>query len=425
MSEIPNIDIDGLHSLFESYDLTKHSAQGNEFIIAVANKNISELSIQPLYRNLIGGAEEAYIWRKELAKKLCDPQAGYGADGLIFLDYVSLAFSVTEGSGLSEDSSAVAPEEISGAKMQLYNSDGSDAEISGNGLRCLGQAVARKWGIYDFRVELAPFKLAVDSDSAIRSVIVRKENSEYNAEPQAHQRTDEKIDEISGSQNLYDWVEVEMGEGSVEFLPGLRKTLGEIRKNWNVQGAWHVSVGNPHLVLQVREGSLENIDIARDGKIAAELAKNNELGDLNVEFIDEIKNAEIINAENASNKNIDELSYINLKVYERGAGATKACGSGAVASAGVAALAALQKSGEAGRREEIRVKMEGGDVTVFTRDMDLPGWASESQNVKISEYLDNTHTGRVKTKTVRIPFDDKKIYWLSGEVEFQGRISPN
>ena len=56
------------------------------------------------------------------AVALCDRRTGIGADGLIY--------------GIASESHDVS--------MKLFNSDGSTAEVSGNGLRCLAQAVARQ-----------------------------------------------------------------------------------------------------------------------------------------------------------------------------------------------------------------------------------------------------------------------------------------
>ena len=85
--------------------LTKHHGLGNDFLVALDALN-PELVPDP-----------------EVARAVCDRRTGIGADGLIY---------------------ALAPAEPGNdACMVLLNSDGSEAEISGNGIRCLVQADAR------------------------------------------------------------------------------------------------------------------------------------------------------------------------------------------------------------------------------------------------------------------------------------------
>ncbi|MFM7069874.1 MAG: diaminopimelate epimerase, partial [Actinomycetes bacterium] len=87
--------------------LTKHHGLGNDFLVALERDN----------PNLDPRAEQARV--------LCDRHRGVGADGLIY--------------GLAG---------LDGAdvRMVLMNADGSEAEISGNGIRCLGQAWLRATG---------------------------------------------------------------------------------------------------------------------------------------------------------------------------------------------------------------------------------------------------------------------------------------
>ncbi len=401
--------------LHKFYSLTKHSAQGNTFIIATATKSIGEfagatdMELQKI-QELQWHTEESYKWRKQLARELCSSETGYGVDGLIFLDYEEVSSSYASNPG-----------EVVGGKMELFNADGSGAEISGNGLRCLGQAIARKWGIYDLKIELAPFKLPINPESNMRSVKVTGISNldETQSQEKSAKKREDREDSAGGG-NPSDWVEVEVGLPVIKNIPRTDKVFKQLLDavSSDIFAAWEVNVGNPHLVLRVKEGSLENIDIKRDGKKAAELARDNGLGDLNVEFIDELKSPEIIgatepdsksNGENEEFMRISELSYINLKVYERGVGATKACGSGAVAG-----VIALQKSNEAGRYEKIRVKMDGGDVVVFATDLEVP-----NSNVKLTL---GSPSGPTKTEMPKASSGYEKTYWLGGEVEFLGYV---
>ena len=84
-------------------ELTKHHGLGNDFLV-VFHPHVADLPA--------------------LARRLCDRRRGIGADGLLV--------------GESEPGFA--------ARMSLYNADGSSAEMSGNGIRCFAQALARRRG---------------------------------------------------------------------------------------------------------------------------------------------------------------------------------------------------------------------------------------------------------------------------------------
>ena len=81
--------------------LTKHHAFGNDFLVTFADLDLTDAP--------------------ELARRWCDRRRGIGADGLLLAS------------------------EVDGAdiRMTLFNADGSRAEMSGNGLRCLVQAALR------------------------------------------------------------------------------------------------------------------------------------------------------------------------------------------------------------------------------------------------------------------------------------------
>jgi diaminopimelate epimerase len=126
--------------------------------------------------------------KPEAARMLCDRRTGIGADGLIW----------------------VGPSERGDVTMTLHNADGSRAEMSGNGIRCLAHAVARARG-------LDAIDLAVATDAGLRHVQLR---------PTGDART----------------VEVRVDMGEVAEAPATN--LGMDAKD--VVG---VSVGNPHVVL--------------------------------------------------------------------------------------------------------------------------------------------------------------------------------
>lgn len=246
--------------------LSKHHGLGNDFLVSLAD---------------IGPTPE-------LARQLCDRRRGVGADGLII------------GRPSRDPSFDV--------EMVLLNSDGSAAEMSGNGIRCLAQAVVRSRGATDGEVRVA-------TAAGPRHVVVRStERSEVCV------------------------AEVEMGRAGAGPTwagpppPGLDRALAT-----EAVRVESVDLGNPHLVLLARDPRA--VDLARFGaELEAQVA-----GGVNVEFI--------AVTPNRSNE-------IDLTVWERGAGITQACGTGACAGAHVAHRWGLVD-------DDVVVHLPGGDVRVL------------------------------------------------------------
>jgi diaminopimelate epimerase len=217
--------------------MTKHHALGNDFLVLVDLEGDRP----------VGAA---------LARALCDRHRGIGADGFV------RAGPGGEGADVT---------------MELRNADGGEAEMSGNGLRCLGQAVL------DSGLVPGP-DLTVATVAGRRRVTVRPA-------PEAG----------AGAA----WVSADMG------LPKVGPDQADEWPGWQARP---VDVGNPHLVLL--GGDPGGVDVAAlgpriDGRHA---------GGSNVEFV-------------AVGPGPDELT---LRVWERGVGETLACGTGATAAAAAA-----------------------------------------------------------------------------------------
>jgi len=242
--------------------LSKHHGLGNDFLVAL----VDSLPLDAAH----------------LASALCDRRRGIGADGLIF--------------GVERPDGGVA--------MRLLNADGSPAEISGNGLRCLAQAVARR----DGRPHL---ELEVDTPAGVRHCSVHA-----TAEPHTVVVTVDMGVVCPGPDPLVD-----------DLDTTLTGRLGSSR--WET-----ADVGNPHLVIEVDEPEL--VDLA---EIGPELEKLFPEG-ANVHVVTAIGPDEIL-----------------LRVWERGVGLTEACGSGATAAAWV-----FNRWGRVGER--VVVRMPGGDALV-------------------------------------------------------------
>jgi len=218
--------------------LTKHHGAGNDFVVLVDLDNRSPL-----------GAG--------LARALCDRRFGVGADGVIRI------LAGTDGAALT---------------MELTNADGTTAEMTGNGMRCLAQAAVRA-GV------VKPPTFTVATLGGVRTV---------------HYRVGGPADEAGP-----DWASVDMGTARLgaQRAPAFAE-----------QRARLVDVGNPHLVLLGEDPS--GIDVTEQGtKLQGEFPEG-----VNVEFI-------------APGPGSDALT---LRVFERGVGETLACGTGSVAAAAAA-----------------------------------------------------------------------------------------
>jgi diaminopimelate epimerase len=245
--------------------LRKHHGLGNDFLVL--------LDLDGTHRV-----------RPEDAVALCNRRTGIGADGLL---------RATVGTGGAD------------VTMELFNADGSVAEMSGNGIRCLAQAVFEA-GLFQ------PPTLEVATASGRRTVQL-----------------------LSPSDMPTQRMSVDMGQA---------KIVGS-EPEWtggDVLRAARVDVGNPHVVLQWGRGELPGTD---ELVALGERIDHATPGGTNIEVI-------LPNARSGA---------IDMVVYERGVGPTQACGTGACAAA--AAAHEWELCGRA-----TTVHMPGGPVDVTLGD---------------------------------------------------------
>ena len=241
--------------------LTKHHGLGNDFLVTFVDEVPSNAA--------------------DLARELCDRSTGIGADGLIF--------------GIDQGSTVV---------MSLFNSDGSSAEISGNGARCFVQAIAMRRGLTSLEVDL-------DTPAGIRQCTLTP-------------TSDPRVSQASVDMGV-----VEAGDlpDADDFLDGISE-LGDVQQ-WGL-GA----VGNPHVIIHTEEPA--QVDLASTGpRIETHFPHG-------------------VNAHMVDVSGPDELE---LFVWERGAGITQACGSGATVAA-----QRFHDWGLVG--EQVTVHMPGGAAVV-------------------------------------------------------------
>lgn len=251
----------------------------------------------------------------ELAVKISDRHFGIGSDGLIL----------------------VLPSDKADIRMQMFNSDGSEAEMCGNGSRCVGK-FAYDNGLVNKK------QISLETKAGIKYILL-----------------------LEGDETTRN-VTIDMGEPILEAAeipvvadqsPVIDLPLMIDGKEWKMTC---VSMGNPHAVTfteGIKHLVLPNIGPLFEKNLAFPRKTNTEF----IEVVDR--------------------KTLNMRVWERGAGETLACGTGACASAVAAVLNNLTDrkvtihllGGDLEiewRESDNRVYMTGEAVTVFEGEIDVP-----------------------------------------------------
>jgi diaminopimelate epimerase len=255
---------------------TKMQGSGNDFILIDGVTNPAALN-------------SVESW-EDTAAALCDRHFGIGADGLIL----------------------VLPSDKADFKMRIFNSDGSEAEMCGNGLRCFSRFV---WENKLTEKDI----ISVETLAGIMVPAIIVEN------------------------NVVKAVEVDLGEphlkpAEIPFTgaSGEEALAARLEATGQKFTITAVSMGNPHCVIFTED--VEKIDLEKIGPaIENHPAFPNQT---NVEFVQVLTEKEI-----------------KVRVWERGAGATLACGTGAAASV---VAASLNKKTE----RRVLVHLPGGNLLI-------------------------------------------------------------
>lgn len=213
-----------------------------------------------------------------LSIKLSDRHFGVGSDGMIF----------------------ISPSSTADFQMRIFNADGSEAKMCGNGIRCVGKYVYDK-GYTDKK------NLKISTLSGIKEL---------------------ELDVRGGKVKN---VTVDMGKAAADNEITMKISDQEY-------SMIPVSVGNPHAVLFVEDA--EKAPVAGIGPMIEHAPAFPD--GVNVEFV------EVIDREN-----------LRMRVWERGSGITMACGTGACAS-----VAAAVKKGYCKAGVPIHVHLDGGTLTI-------------------------------------------------------------
>ncbi len=245
--------------------LEKYHGLGNDFLVLVDLAD--ELDVGP-----------------SAARLLCDRRRGIGADGII---------RVFSGAASGADYT-----------MVLRNADGTRAEMSGNGIRCLARALV------DLGVEKSD-RFIIATGAGPRRVVMESDSTVTVAMGMA------RVFEVSGS------------------------------SQWPTMG---IDMGNPHAVIRVDDVSTVDLD-----SVAAHWG-----GTLNVEVValgPRLKNSEPTVGPGGGPMPLAVDHVVTMRVHERGVGETMACGTGAAAAA-----FAFRQWGLVG--EWVTVEQPGGRVEV-------------------------------------------------------------
>jgi diaminopimelate epimerase len=229
-----------------------------------------------------------------LARQISPRRTGVGADGLIL----------------------IAPSAVADCRMEMYNADGSNGGMCGNGIRCVAK--------YAYEHGLARANpLRIDTDAGVKNIDLTIR--------------DNRVVEVS----------VDMGE---PILDGPRIPIASegraIDMPLEVDGETYrvtcVSMGNPHCVVFCDD--IDGLDLERIGPRFEHHS-----------FFPQRVNTEFVRVENNA--------ALRMRVWERGSGETAACGTGACA-----ALVAAVLNGHSERAATVHLR--GGDLRIEWREED-------------------------------------------------------
>ncbi len=226
----------------------------------------------------------------QAAIKVSDRHFGVGSDGLILIK----------------------PSDVADFEMEMYNADGSQGAMCGNGIRCVAKYV------YDYHLT-DKTSISVNTKSGIKYLDLTVE--------------DGKVKEVK----------VNMGApilntAEIPMIYGKEQVIAQpLNINQNLYEVTAVSMGNPHVIVYMED--VKNLKIEEVGPYFEKSSVFPE--SVNTEFV-----------------RVIDRNTVEMRVWERGSGETLACGTGACA---VAVACVLNGYTE----EQVTVKLLGGDLKIF------------------------------------------------------------
>ena len=261
-----------------------------------------------IYVNLF---EEKLDNPAEMSIKVSDHHFGIGSDGLI----------------------TIGPSNIADFAMRIYNADGSEAEMCGNGIRCVGKYV------YDHRLT-DKTEIAVESGAGIKYLTLNVENGKVATVC------------VDMGEPIFTPAEIPVvAEGDIMIDEPIQ--VGD--KEWNMTC---VSMGNPHAVVFI-DSPVNEFELEKYGP----LFENHERFPkrTNTEFVRVISRTEA-----------------EMRVWERGSAETWACGTGTCATVVACILKGLTD-------REVLVHLVGGDLVIR--------WDEETNHVFMTGPATEVFTG--------------------------------
>ena len=226
----------------------------------------------------------------QVAVRVSDRHFGIGSDGLILIK----------------------PSDVADFEMEMYNADGSQGAMCGNGIRCVAKYV------YDYHLT-DKTSISVNTKSGIKYLDLTVENG--------------KVKEVK----------VNMGApvlktAEIPMIYSKEQVIAQpLNINQNLYEVTAVSMGNPHVIVYMND--VKNLKIEEVGPYFEKSSVFPE--SVNTEFV-----------------RVIDRNTVEMRVWERGSGETLACGTGACA---VAVACVLNGYTE----EQVTVKLLGGDLKIF------------------------------------------------------------
>ncbi|MDI6800843.1 MAG: diaminopimelate epimerase [Thermodesulfovibrionales bacterium] len=280
---------------------TKMHGLGNDFIVIDTRVEGAGLRSQKL---------------EELSKKLCHRRFGIGADQMLLLY----------------------PSETADFRMRIFNADGSEVEMCGNGIRCFAKYIwDRKLSDKDV--------LMIETIAGIIKPAKSRKNS------------DELLVKVDMGEPIFEpeKIPVNISQQSEEKIIDYPLKIND--REFKITC---VSMGNPHAVIFLND-DISGFSVSDYGQVI----ENHPIfpKKANVEFV-----------------NVNNRNEVSMRVWERGSGETMACGTGASAAGVAAMLKGLTE-------KKVTVHLSGGDLLIE--------WA-EDKHVYMTGPAVETFEGKIK-----------------------------